>query len=315
MHIKEPIVALSAIDSHDETYRVTTETRSDDLVASIEAVGLINTPFLKKKNSKFIIVGGFRRIAAAKKLGLSRIKAKTIASAPECVHTAIADNSLQRELNLVEQSRAFNLLATLSEDARDLPKLASALNLPCNPALIIKIKAVCLLPAFIQNSILSDGISLSMALELGSLPSGEGQALLKLFGSLKLGLNKQRELLTLLKEISLREKIPVLQLLEEEHMGEIFKSEDLNRVQKAQKIRTYLKQRRFPSITKAEHEFEILRNTLALGGAIKLSPPKDFEGNTFTLSIFFRSLKELKDRQQAINHLLDNAALKKYISD
>jgi hypothetical protein len=314
MHIKESIVALSAIDSHDETYRVTTETRSDDLVASIEAIGLVNTPYLKKRNSKFIIVGGFRRIAAAKKLGISRIKAKIIMSASDCVHTAIADNSLQRVLNLVEQSRAFNLLSTLSEDVRDLSKLASVLNLPRNPALIIKIKPVCLLPAFIQNSILSDGISLSMALELGSLPSGEGEVLAKLFGGLKLGLNKQRELLSLLKEISLREKIPMLQLLEEDHMGEIFKSEELNRVQKTQKIRAYLKQRRFPSITKAEQEFEILKNTLALGAGIRLSPPKDLEDNTFTLSMFFRSLKELKERQQAINRLLDNAALKKFIS-
>jgi len=313
MDIKELIVALSAIDSNDETYRITTETRSDDLVASIEALGMVYTPFLKKRDTRFIIVGGFRRLAAAKKLGMSRIKAKVISSASECVYTAIADNSLQRKLNLVEQSRAFNLLATLSEDGLNLSKLASALNLPGNPDLITKIKAVCHLPIFIQNSILSDGTSLSMALELGSLPLGESKALVKLFGSLKLGLNNQRELMTLLKEISLRENIPMLQLVEEDPLGEIFKSEDLNRVQKAQKIRTYLKQRRFPSITKAKQEFEILKNTLGLGAGIRLSPPKDLEDNTFTLSLFFQTFRELKERQQAIGRLLDNAALKKFI--
>ena len=138
--------------------------------------------------------------------------------------------------------------------------------------------------------------------------------LLKLFSNLKLGLNKQRELLTLLKEISLREEISIFEMLSENQISEIFECKDLNRVQKAQKIRMVLKQRRFPSITKAEQEFEMLIKRLKLGGDMKLMPSKNFEGNNFTLNIYFRTLDELKERRQTLHHLLKNAALKKFFS-
>ena len=60
-----------------------------------------------------------------------------------------------------------------------------------------------------------------MAMELGIMPSDEALAVVKLFDSLKLSLNKQREILTFIREISLRETLSILDLLEDNRLKEI----------------------------------------------------------------------------------------------
>ena len=136
-----------------------------------------------------------------------------------------------------------------------------------------------------------------VALELGRLKRDEGAIFSKLFNDLKLGTNKQREILTLVKEISLREDIPIIKILEQDRLGEILNNEDIERNQKVSEIIKRLKNRRFPSLTKAEDEFEKYVKKLGLNNHLKLIPPNSFEGNTFSLNIRFKNLKDLEDRK------------------
>jgi len=314
MNFKEIIVDPVDIDSRDKTYRITTETRCEDLVASIESLGLIHLPFIRKKGLRFIIVGGFRRIAALKKLGIAPVKARLLAGHVACARVAIADNSLQRQLNLVEMSRALHLLADISHDAEHLAEQAAALALIENPRLMEKIKPLCRLPGFIQKGIVSGSISLTMALELGALSSAAAKALVGLFAGLKLGLNRQREMLTLLREISLRDEIPLQAVIGEDRLQGLFRAEELDLPQKTREILELLRQRRFPSITAAGDRFERLKKDLKLGSGIKLIAPKNFEGTEYNLNMSFNSLSELKDRRDGVQQLLKNPTFRKIIN-
>ena len=66
MHFKEKNIELASIDSEDKTFCITTRTDINPLAASIQEIELITLPILKEKGTKFIIVSGFRRIAACK---------------------------------------------------------------------------------------------------------------------------------------------------------------------------------------------------------------------------------------------------------
>ena len=251
---------LASIDLEDNTFRITTDTRIEDLILSIKSVGLLNPPILIKKTSGFQIISGFRRISACLSLGMAEIPARIVDSDRkklECVKFAITENSLQRTLNLVEQSRSFYMLSGFYKDNDHLAGAASVLGLPNNPSIINKIKKICKLPRDIQNGVLSNTISLSMALELEMLEKGEGAAFAILFDNLKLSLNKQREIITHIKEIAIIDNISIINLLTKSHLREITDDKDLDRSQKINKIRLYLKQRRFPEITRAEKELEI----------------------------------------------------------
>jgi len=310
-------VPLSLIDSKDKTFRITTETGIDDLLDSIKNVGLINPPILIKKKSKYTIICGFRRIAACRMLGLLNIEAKILGSSTneiDCVKCAITDNSFQRPLNLIEQSRSLFMLSGFFKDITSLADVASSLGLPHNPSIIKKIINIYHLPLFIQNCVLSNIISLSMAVELGTFEKAAGIIFAKIFNDLKLGLNKQRELITLINEISLRENIPVIKVIQESDFQEILQNDELDRTKKTKTLRFYIKKRRYPSITRAEQKFEELVKELKLGNNMKLIPPKNFEGNTFIIKLHFNNFKDLQDHSDTLEKILQNPIFKKQVS-
>ena len=316
MRFKQKIVKLSLIDSNDDSFRITTQINIDYLMDSIDNVGVLNLPLLIEKKSGYKIVCGFRRIEACRRLGWTDVEARMLDSDTkrlECIKYAIADNSLQRPLNLIEQSRSINMLYGFFKDVSVLGKSLSVMGLPDNPSIIKKIKELYHLPRFVQSGILSNTISLAMALELGRLQLEAGECLAKLFQTLTLSLNKQREILSLVKEISLLEDISILKALENDILQKILTNKNLDRNQKIREIRIYLKQRRFPVITAAEKEFEKHVKKLKLGSGTKLIPPDNFEGTTYILKLFFKNLIELKDRKASFDALIKNPSLNKIL--
>jgi ParB family chromosome partitioning protein len=316
MRFKQKTVKLSRIDSGDESFRITTQKNIDNLMDSINNVGLLNLPLLIEKDSGYTVVCGFRRIEACRRLCWTGVEARILYSDTqrlECIRYAITDNSLQRPLNLIEQSRSINMLSGFFKDFNILTKELSAMGLPDNQSIIKKIKKICHLPRSVQSGILSNTISLVMALELGRFKQEAGDSFAKLFEILQLSLNKQREILTLVKEISLREDISILKVLENNVLQEILTNEDLDRNQRIRKIRIYLKQRRFPVITTTEKEFEKQLKKLKLGSQVKLIPPDNFEGTTYILKFSFTNLIELKDRKATFDALIQNPCLEKIL--
>ena len=309
-------ISIARITLKDDTFRITTRTDANDLLESIEYDGLIIPPLLIKKNSAFIIVCGFRRIAACLELDWHEITARILnpdISALDCLRLAIAENSLQRSLNLIETSRCLKKLSVYITDSKHLAETASSLGLADNPWIIGKIKSLCLLPEPIQSSILAETISLAMAKELESLEADCAIAFTRLFDQLKIGLNKQKEIVTLVKEIARRDGISTQAVMENKHFIEITTHRDLDRGQKSRRLRRYLRQRRYPRIAEAEKTFEIHRKNLNLGNDIKLIPPKEFEAATYGLNLTFTDLEHLKSLQTKLNKIIQHPDFKKII--
>ena len=305
-------VLLSQIDTEDETYRITTRTDLDDLLVSIRADGLLNLPYLTAGSDGFTVVSGFRRIAACANLDMEDIQARILdpdLSLLDCLRIAIADNALQRPLNLLETSRALHKLSLHFQSDSRLVESSSSLGLPSNPTVIKKIKELCLLPDKLQGAIMDDSISLSMAVELKDLPATCATAFAQVFGEFKLSLSKQREIVTLVKEIARREEISELTLLEGRQLQDIIANREGDRGQIAREMRDYLRRRRFPQMVKAETEFENQRKKLKLGNDIKLIAPKNFEGTNYALNLTFSSITHLKKLNARLDQLIKHPGL------
>jgi len=316
MRFKIQTVKLSNIDCKDNTYRITTETNVSDLMVSIRHVGLLNPPLLIGDDTEYTVVSGFRRIEACRGLGWSHLEARLLdpeTTMIDCAQYAITDNALQRPLNLIETSRSIGLISAFVQDDDTMAMKLSSLSLPQNPALVKKIQKIRHLSRPIQRAILFNTISLAMALELGDLAPDAGNGFIELFENLKLSLNKQREVVNLVKEIAFREEIAVMEVLREKRLQEILTHADLDKSQKTRMIRSYLKKRRFPAITSAERTFDRLMKELKLGSEIKLTPPDNFEGPIYTLTLKFKDLVELKDRQATFDTIIRNPALEKIL--
>jgi len=302
-------VSLAQINTADHTCRITTRTGSKDLTPSIRSIGVINPPILVEKSEGITIVAGFRRIDACGNLGWHSISAKVLEpNTPElqCAQLAICDNALQRPLNLIEQSRSAALLLRFSSDDESLVKAASTVGLAVNPAYLKKIASLCRLPRSIQRGVSTERIPLAMALELGELENSTGTRFADLFCNLKLGFNKQREILRLAQEIALREDVAIGALFAEKALAEILDTRDMDRNLKARHLRSYLKRRRFPTIADAEEAFVQCVKNMALGPGVSLKPPANFEGRRYTLTFSFQNRSELAEAEPVVAHIVRN---------
>ncbi len=314
---KDEIIRLSSVDIEDRAFRITTEDNIEGLSCSIRNSGLINPPIVLRNKSVFSIISGFRRVRSAVNIGWTNIPARVVepdADRLECAKLAIADNFLQRPLNLIELSRCYKILSGLS-NAKDLPEVISLLGLSDNPALIGKIIRLCDLPEQLQQYILSGSVSMAMALELVKPEyDRSGVRFAEIFDGLKLSLNKQREFLTLSYEIAVREGISMTELINGIDFQNILSDENSDRNRKTHKIREYLKLRRFPAIMKAEDDFRRNLRKLALPGGIKLIPPADFEGNTFIINMEFKTTSEFGELISSLDRLKEDPVLKEIVS-
>ena len=318
MRFRIETIPLDRIDLEDKTYHITTETTIHNIHASIDGSGLINTPLLYRHRSRYVILSGFRRISACLHLKWDEVTARIIDSTSseiDRIRVAISDNALQRPLNLIEISRALRLLSNIFDNVNAIAKEASMLGLPKNPALIRKLKPLCQLPSSVQKAVISDAVSLPVAIELGNMAPADSAALANLFCDLKIGLNKQREIVTFIQEIAKREDLTPSDILKDSKWLEIITPENYDRSQRRQKIRQYLKQRRFPTLTRAEATFEHHKKSLHLGSHIKLTPPRHFEGDIYTFSINFRNIMELKDRVVKLERLMKHPNIDKILHE
>lgn len=292
-------ILIERIDLEDRTYQITTETATETLATSIARLGVMHPPVLLGDNSHGIVVSGFRRIAACRFLGLSGIPVKLLPPETDkqiCARMAIADNSLQRPLNLIEISRALKLLSGVYPDFDDLRRAAGEIGLPDNFSAIHKLRKLSGLAEELQEGVLSNILSLAIALELGQMEKPCAVAMATLFGYLKLGLNKQREILTTIQEIAFREHLSVQDILNTPDLRQIMMHEKWDRSQKTVRLRQYLKRRRYPSITTFESDFEASVRSLHLESGVALIPPRDFEGTTFCFQLDFNNLTQLQQR-------------------
>jgi len=295
-------VSPERVDLSRQAWKITTEDDISRLAQSIASVGLTAPPVLMASGDRYQIICGFRRIRACIELGWTEIEAR-IAGADttesDAVKLAVADNAFQRPLNLIEQSRAFNLLAAFFPRPKDLIREASALGLPGGASQ--KLLPLCRMPQEIQDGVLAETIPLATALELASMEPDDAAAFARLFTVFRFSLNKQREILVLIREIAIREDISIADVFAA--IEPMASNEDIDRNQRAQVIREYLQQRRFPAITAAQARFEALLRELKPGDGVRLIPPRHFEGTVWNFSLDFENMDDLESRKNALKRI------------
>ena len=310
-------VCLDRIDREDQRYRISTATDPAALARAIDKVGLISPPILLARHGGgYLVVSGFRRLAALAQLGRDDLDARILSDRTphlQCAMTAVADNSLQRRLNPMETARALALLASATEDNEALAEAASAMGVDAHPSRFRKFLALVRLPEPIQSALESEAVALEMALELGRLAPCESTVLADLFLRLRPSLGKQREILVLCREIAKREGTAIDALIAEEEIQAIVSDPSPDGNAKTAALRKTLKQRRFPNLVSAEIDFSARRKALRLPEGLDLTPPPSFEGRTYRIGLSFQSRDDLERHRDTLTRLLTEAPLKEIL--
>lgn len=299
-------VSLDHIETADHTFKISTTTDKTELAPSIGAIGLLQPPVLIKKGPAYRLVNGFRRVSACHKLKIDSIPARLLrqdCSRMECACIAIADNSFQRSLNIIEQARAYALILGFVDPSTSWMALAKSVGLPASQASMERILPVADMSPALQESILCGNMALPIALQINRLNQADAIALDGFFRKLSAGLNVQRELLDFLVDISHRDGIPLVKLIEQEEITGILENKEVPAPQKVQALRKLLKTKRYPELSNAEHVFHRMLKSLKLSSRIQIQPPPFFEGKTYRVTLRLDSRKQLKSIHSELDKL------------
>jgi ParB-like chromosome segregation protein Spo0J len=318
----EGVVSFTDILFDDHAYRITTKNDKDDsaLQQSIAEVGLLSPPIMQASgHGTYRVVTGFRRLAALRRLNLAATPCRLLDPGTEamiCLKISIADNAWQRHLNPGEQARAIYKLSLMVDHPDHLRQTAAALGLPSTPDAIGKLLAVHSLPPVIFDLVSTGALAFSTALSLAAMEEQAAIALASLFADLRLGVNRQREALSLIQETVAAEDGSCLRLLEEmRHQNVMINDPEADRGLRSERFFRFLHHRRFPHISRAGEEFAGKVKALKPGTRARLSPPADFEGTDYTLLLNFKNKKEIDGHMALLQRIAASDLIDKNKND
>jgi ParB family chromosome partitioning protein len=318
MEFEHRSVPLDQIDDADTTYRISSGSSLHAITASIRQIGLINPPILLPGGQRHTIVSGFARIAACRQLGWPQIDARCLpAQVPYLKRAllAIADNAGQRELNIVELARSVGLIAGEAADHDQQTILLQSLGLQVNRDLVQKLNQILQMSSRLQHGLAEGTIALPVALRLHAMrDGGAAEELAKLFQELRLGLNRQRELLDWIQGIEMREDRSAAEILNQDPIAAWRQDATKDRGHVSQLIRQYLRNRRYPEISAFERHYAHHLQKLKLPGNLRIEAPPHFEGRTFNLRFDFQDKQDLFELSRELQRVIGSPALSELLS-
>jgi len=305
-------VLLSEIRSEDETFRLSCGSLENrELIDSICEFGLLHPILLRKTTNGYQILSGFKRNHAFVVLKKPAILATIFPFETTdivCIKAILQDISLP--ISIFATSKILTLLENASSSSEEFLSLTKKLLKISSPHIIQEYKIFSALSSELQFFVKEGGLSLSiLPLFIQKVEPAFQIQLATLFHELKLSFQKQREIITYLYELSIIEETSMQSIFELDEIKPILEDSTLDRGLKASQLRTFLKKKRYPTISHMEENFKQQLKQLGFPSDIQLSPPENFEGDTFRVQFISKNLKEFQTTAKTLQKISQNPKL------
>lgn len=129
-----PLAGLAAIPVEDirpnpANIRRTGLGNLDDLTASIKAEGILNPLLVEDRIGHYLLIAGHRRLAAAKRAGLTRVPCivRTTSTAAKTTTRMLIENVQRADLHPLDEAKAYAALCT---EGLTIPQIGAATGMP-----------------------------------------------------------------------------------------------------------------------------------------------------------------------------------------
>lgn len=280
-----------------DDYLVSFPLANPSVAASVRKIGIINPPVLAAAaKGKYKIVCGYKKIAAAKKLGKKKITAKVFdrgeLNDKTALLTAITENAVSRGLNAVEISLAIHKLQKLSVPIDET--ILKLLDIPIH--LVLEYAGLRQLETNIKEAVVEGILTPAHAFLLAKLGRDDRKTLGGLLvRGIRANINETKEIVQYLDDLKIifskRKMSDVLAL---EGLKKILANDELNPREKVDRLRDALKRLRYPLISEKEDGFRQKLKDAGLPNNVLVSHAKYFEGNELKIECKFKTAEELK---------------------
>jgi ParB family chromosome partitioning protein len=314
-------IPLEQIDLSDETFSVNFMPDLQSLRTSIEEIGLIQPVLLREKADRYQIVCGFRRIFILKALGKPEIDSRIFEVNEkddlQLFTVSLHENLTTRGFNPVEKAIALDkLVHHFQVDRIDVAKIFLPLfSLEPNEKILNTYLSLARMEDEIKRYVLKEEVSRSNIRMLSGFTPEDRMALLPMISSLKLGENRLREVLTLLGEISGRDRCGVKEIVHQPEMEAILSQKELTPSHKTERVKKVLMALRYPKMRQMEEEFEKQRRALNLPPGVTLRHSSYFEGKGLRVEFQFETVEEYRSILSSLTLLGDKQEFQEMIEN
>lgn len=310
-------IKTDQIDQTDQTFGYTFNRDGEQLEASIRKMGVLQPVKLQpiSETSLYRIITGFQRVQTANKLKIKEIPAivfdeqgpKTLDFFTQSIH----ENSLTRIFNPVEIALALSKLVQQFQVPENdiVENYFPLLGLGKNNRLLSRYLQILELDESIKIALAADLLGIEMAQRLTELSEADRKLIFSVFESLKLGKNRQREILNFFRDIANLKEVSYVQIGHQINLDKILNDESLQTPLKTEAIRTALYRLRYPRLSEVETKYQEIIKRLKVPASVKIVPFPFFEETRFSIQFNFRNQAELQKRVKALSRMADDPAV------
>ena len=300
-------VEISDIDLNPGPFCMSFNFDLGPLKSSIEGFGILNPPYLlSNSDDSFRVVAGYRRLLALRELCWPDTACQILPDdfpPLEALLLNLHDNLVHRHLNGVEKGMVLNRLTRFLPKEEIVTHFMPILGIPSNRQRLEQFLGLEELEKPIRVSVATERVSLRVAGLMRNLDGDDRLKINDLFTTLRWSFNQQWELVQWLLEIVSREGRSIKELIEDSGATEVLSSERMSNPQKLKAIVRIFRERRYPSVVKAETKFRKGVSQLSLPEGVRVTPPPFFEGEDYRLEIVFSGGRELRKKLDDLSGL------------
>lgn len=285
-------VPLHDIDIQDERFRFSYHFDLEKLAFSIKQIGLISPPLVMRRgDDPYVIVSGWKRIEACLRLKITHIPAYLVDEQDDfrVFLISIYENWAVRTFNILEKAEILLKLKSFVKDEKIIVRdFFPLLGIPVNLTFLdIYLKIARLDPAW-KKIVYEKKIPLSSIQVLTEFTPEDRERLLPLI--LPLNMNKLKEFCQDLYELSKRTGDSPRVLLSAPEILSVCRAEKLSSLQIAEKVRSLVRLKRYPTLSSWKESFHISLGKTRLTEDVTFDTSSFFEDGEFsmTFSLFDR---------------------------
>ena len=311
-------VPIKNIDVDDQLTNFSWGIPTDSLQQSIEEVGVIHPVTLVSVGNGFRIVCGHRRIKTSSQLQTKEIPARILDIAPSdetMLMLNLSENQLHHHYSDIEKGRIlFKLSEARVPEIRIIEKYMPMLGLEKSKKLLDDHLKANQLVLGLKTLLHEMNVPLRTFSVFFNWNAKSTMAAERFFSVLRPGVNKWRNLLEWIDEISTRDQIAPLNVFELPELQSVLNRNDLAPNVRYDRIRQILHSRRYPILSDLRVRLARSLDALKLDDKTKVHVQDSFESDEIRIEMKFRTREEFVGQVEKLVRASDSEALDGLIS-
>lgn len=297
-------LAPDEINLADDRFRISYHFDLDRLLLSIKKIGIVYpVVVVRRDDPRFVVLSGWKRVFACLELSLPEIPVFLLEEDDDlrAFLFGLYENLASRSFNILEKAEILQRLDRfVQEEKKIVRQFFSLLDIPGNLSYLDTYLKIARLDPESKKLIFDKKMTLTSAQLLTEFDLQERVRLLPLISPLSL--NKLKQFLEDLFELTKKTENPAAVLLSEPEIQDVARAGNLSPLQKAERIRALVRTKRYPNLSAWKQSFEASLKKARLSKEVAFDAPSFFEDQEFAVAFnlknketFLKRLAKLQD--------------------